>query len=319
MSKRKPWVSLLTTYPQSEKVNSLSIGAEMMYLRLVASSDDQGCYYGDPPLLMAYLLGHRLRNHEVSRQKVDIWTEELERARLLERYATNGQTYVHLLDFFRWNRADYKPNNRFPKPTQDLILPAVHEIRTEPDRNPYGNRSESVREPIENRSPSSSSSSTTTTTTTTPTLASARVSADKPPTPPCENTPYSEIMDQWNKTATEAGLPQVRRLSKKRKAKVKTRWADAEFRNQYATVLDRIRGSPFLCGDNDRGWKADFDWLFTNDTNWLKILEGKYGTDRQTAQAGAGERGQAGGRDRKADADKAGIRERRFREAEKIA
>ena len=27
---------------------------------------------------------------------------------------------------------------------------------------------------------------------------------------------------------------------------------------------------------NDRGWKADFDWLIANDTNVLKVLEGKY-------------------------------------------
>jgi hypothetical protein len=34
--------------------------------------------------------------------------------------------------------------------------------------------------------------------------------------------------------------------------------------------------TPFLAGENDRGWKANFDWLISNDTNHVAILEGKY-------------------------------------------
>ena len=34
--------------------------------------------------------------------------------------------------------------------------------------------------------------------------------------------------------------------------------------------------TPFLTGQNDRHWWADFDWLITNNTNLLKVLEGKY-------------------------------------------
>ena len=31
-----------------------------------------------------------------------------------------------------------------------------------------------------------------------------------------------------------------------------------------------------MTGNNDRKWKADLDWLIKNDTNMLKVLEGKY-------------------------------------------
>ena len=31
-----------------------------------------------------------------------------------------------------------------------------------------------------------------------------------------------------------------------------------------------------MSGDNDRGWKASFDWLLENDSNIMKVLEGNY-------------------------------------------
>ena len=54
---------------------------------------------------------------------------------------------------------------------------------------------------------------------------------------------------------------------------------DKEFDNlehAFKLALDKISESRFLLGENDRGWKVDFDFLFTNDTNIVHIVEGKY-------------------------------------------
>ena len=51
-----------------------------------------------------------------------------------------------------------------------------------------------------------------------------------------------------------------------------------EFRE--AVVVASI--TPFCRGENDRGWKVDFDWLVANDTHYQKVLEGKYGSADQT-------------------------------------
>ena len=40
--------------------------------------------------------------------------------------------------------------------------------------------------------------------------------------------------------------------------------------------FEKINASAFCTGNNDRGWKADFDWFFTNGNNWVKVSEGKY-------------------------------------------
>lgn len=72
-------------------------------------------------------------------------------------------------------------------------------------------------------------------------------------------------------------LPKVLKLTDKRKMKIRVRFKEMRF--DYETmqqVFDKAEASSFMRGDNNRGWRADFDWIFENSTNWLKILEGKY-------------------------------------------
>ncbi|HYW37938.1 MAG TPA: hypothetical protein VE957_07490 [Terriglobales bacterium] len=40
--------------------------------------------------------------------------------------------------------------------------------------------------------------------------------------------------------------------------------------------MKKAASTLFLLGENDRGWKANFDWLIANDTNCIAVLEGKY-------------------------------------------
>lgn len=72
-------------------------------------------------------------------------------------------------------------------------------------------------------------------------------------------------------------LPRVLKLTDKRKMKIRVRFEEMKF--SYETlqeVFDKCEASFFMRGDNNRGWKADFDWIFTNSQNWVKVLEGKY-------------------------------------------
>lgn len=48
----------------------------------------------------------------------------------------------------------------------------------------------------------------------------------------------------------------------------------------YETVLEvfkKVRQSNFLCGENDKGWRADYDWI-VKASNFQRILEGRYDT-----------------------------------------
>ncbi|MBW6486023.1 MAG: hypothetical protein K0B01_07760 [Syntrophobacterales bacterium] len=43
----------------------------------------------------------------------------------------------------------------------------------------------------------------------------------------------------------------------------------------WKSYFIKVRGSPFLTGENDRGWKSDLEWL-TKESNLIKVMEEKY-------------------------------------------
>ena len=72
-------------------------------------------------------------------------------------------------------------------------------------------------------------------------------------------------------------LPKVVKITDKRKMKIRVRFEEMGFSYEtMQTVFDKAEASRFMRGDNSRGWRADFDWIFANGDNWSKILEGKY-------------------------------------------
>ena len=70
-------------------------------------------------------------------------------------------------------------------------------------------------------------------------------------------------------------------MTKDRKAKLAVRMNEEEFAVNWKVIIEQIALIPFLTGDNDRGWKANIDWILKNSTNYIKVLEGKY-TKQQT-------------------------------------
>jgi len=87
----------------------------------------------------------------------------------------------------------------------------------------------------------------------------------------------SFFTDKWNEFAEEFGLQKVLKLTSGRKAKLKKRIKDAKnFYNAFEGVLENVKFSNFLQGQNNKNWKIDFDWIIANDTNYVKVIEGKY-------------------------------------------
>jgi hypothetical protein len=52
--------------------------------------------------------------------------------------------------------------------------------------------------------------------------------------------------------------------------------AIARFLEDFREAVRRAAATPFLCGAGPAGWRANFDWIIANDTNYLKVLEGRY-------------------------------------------
>jgi hypothetical protein len=79
-------------------------------------------------------------------------------------------------------------------------------------------------------------------------------------------------------------LAEVRELSPERGARCRERISHAgrkgksiaQFLANFREAVARAAATPFLCGEGPAGWRANFDWLVANDTNYLKVLEGRY-------------------------------------------
>ena len=101
--------------------------------------------------------------------------------------------------------------------------------------------------------------------------------------PTAPETPSPEVMlDIWQQ---ERGpLAELRALSPEREARCRERIlhagskskSTAQFLADFREAVARAAATPFLCGEGPTGWCANFDWLVANDTNYLKVLEGRY-------------------------------------------
>lgn len=118
-----------------------------------------------------------------------------------------------------------------------------------------------------------------------------------PPKGPIEGPQYKEIItknkkdicpsakqdleiavSEYNDLASRSPIPKIMGLSDKRKKLLSARLKEHGLEG-WRKVLYAVEGSSFLCGENDRKWRADFDWL-VNPNKFLKVLEGGYGNGR---------------------------------------
>jgi len=97
---------------------------------------------------------------------------------------------------------------------------------------------------------------------------------NKQETPPARDDSAAAI-EAWNVLARERGLPEVQRITDPRRAKLRKRLAECGGLEGWDSALAKIRGSPGLCGSNERGWVIDFDTLMQEST-FTKLMEGKY-------------------------------------------
>lgn len=82
----------------------------------------------------------------------------------------------------------------------------------------------------------------------------------------------------YNDLAEEVGLAKAQVLTTTRRKKIAARLNECGGLRGWIDALAKIRGSPFLRGDNDRGWRADMDFIL-QASSFTRLMEGAY--DRQ--------------------------------------
>lgn len=83
-----------------------------------------------------------------------------------------------------------------------------------------------------------------------------------------------EFANTWNRSCGRM-FPKVTKFTDSRRKKIKLRMAEGMTLPVFREVIGLCLASNFLTG-SDGGWKANFDWVFENGSNWVKIHEGNY-------------------------------------------
>lgn len=94
-----------------------------------------------------------------------------------------------------------------------------------------------------------------------------------PVSPKKKSIPEDSLAYLWNSICTN--LPKVIEYSTKRENKEKVRLKEREI-DSWKEVFTKLNNSSWCKGDNDRGWKATYDWIILESDNSIKTLEGKY-------------------------------------------
>ena len=87
---------------------------------------------------------------------------------------------------------------------------------------------------------------------------------------------FDSVAQAWDTLALSFGIPKIRLpLSKDRRASVTGRVREHGIEAVMEVLTKTIPDSPLLIGENDKGWRATFDWVF-GPRNFVKVLEGNY-------------------------------------------
>jgi len=131
------WNPLLKTYPFSEKINAVSLGAEVLFCRLIAQADDFGNFYADPRMILATLFPHRWAKKEVTETDAGRWRTELvtnPAGPLVAIYSVGGVEYLHVIAPRRRFRSDVEPDQRFPREPENIEEDARRAFETRASR-----------------------------------------------------------------------------------------------------------------------------------------------------------------------------------------
>ena len=111
-------------------------------------------------------------------------------------------------------------------------------------------------------------------------LSGERGNAKEEPESDSKRIPNQDILKIWNRIVNDSPIKKINKISSHRAEHLNARSKDFPTRQAWADLFQKVVSTPFLRGDNERGWKADFDWIIENDDNPTKVMEGKYDDDK---------------------------------------
>lgn len=98
---------------------------------------------------------------------------------------------------------------------------------------------------------------------------------------------YAAVKEYWNRKhdETKSAMPPITLMTENRKVMVKARvrQCKGDVKTLYR-VIDIAMASDFMNGNNKHGWLGKFDWVFGNEQNFAKVLEGNFNNEPAASQ-----------------------------------
>lgn len=260
-----------------EALGTIHYGARLTFIGILNLADDYGICKANVTWIKAQLFPYdaNLRINEVSQ-----WIDQLVKARMLVPFVIEDESYLYIRTFNIHQKID-KPSKNGSIPAEKVarVLGLANTPGTFTEYSASvprllavgreGKGEEIVKEII---SPD------------------GVVGSDDPP--PAQTDGYNKIektkknifnfikdqkptdvqpyVDLWNFFAEERKMPKVSKINATRKKKFALRIKDPAF--NIIEILKKAAKSDFIAANN---WFT-FDWLLENETNFLKVIEGKF-------------------------------------------
>lgn len=222
----------------SEDINNLTSDEEVFFYRLMVNCDDFGRMDARPQVLLAKCFP--LRIGKIKTLDIEKWIQSLAKQNLITLYKVDGKEYLFLT---KWDKHQQRraQNSKYPNPISDDIN-CNQSLSDVPEESRNRGIEESIYEDT--------------------------IEVEKEPP-----IPYKEIVDLYHRVCIS--YPKLRTISSERKKHIGARWKQYGDPQDFYELFSKAEASEFLKGDNNRKWKATFDWMM-NETNMAKVLEGNY-------------------------------------------
>lgn len=220
---------------QSEDFGKLSNLAKIVFIGLFSLADDEGRGRANPMYLKSNLFPY---NEDMRSADIEKALLEISSNMSVIFYSCDGSSYYSLLSWDTFQKIDRPSQSKIPEYNENTMELLFDEHSTNNRRTIAPNKNKKRIE--DNRN--------------------------------IKEENRNKIVEIYNTYC--ANLPQVQKLTEKRNKSIDNFLKDFSI-EQFEEICKIANVSEFLIGNNDRNWKADFDFLMRTDKA-TAILEGKY-------------------------------------------
>lgn len=220
---------------QSEDFSKLSTLAKLVFIGLFSLADDEGRGRCNPVYLKSTLFPYE---EGIRSADIDKTLSEISSNMSVVFYSCDGSSYYSLYNWNTWQKIDRPSESKIPEYNKKVMQRLFVEDSTNVRR---------AFDPNKNKK---------------------RIEDNKK----IKEENRSKVVEIYNTYCTN--LPQVQKLTDKRNKSIDNFLKEFSI-EQFEQICKIANTSEFLKGNNDRKWKADFDFIMRSDKA-TAILEGKY-------------------------------------------